>query len=79
MSVWRKWCARLSAIVGAVVLALFVPAMAWAASGPGELAVEAARRRSRGGGFLSGICCLLVVGIIVLVVMLLMRRRSGRR
>lgn len=68
-------------MVGTLALAVFVPAMAWAATGPGAELVEAARRRPRGGGgiFLA-LCCLVVVGGIVLLVFLIMRgRRSGRR
>lgn len=77
----RTWYARLGAVLGTVVLAVFVPAVAWASTGPGAELVEAARRRPRGGGgiFLA-LCCLVVVGGIVLLVLLIMRsRRSGRR
>ena len=50
MSSFGKWWGRLSAVLGAVVLSVFVPVAAWASTGTGELVVEAARRR-RGGGF----------------------------
>lgn len=81
MAFLRRWGARLGAIVTAVSLAVFVPVAAWAASGPGELVVEAARRRPRGGlGIFGALCCLVVIGVIVLIVLLIMRgRRSGRR
>lgn len=81
MSSWSKWWGRLSAVLGAVVLSAFVPVAAWASTGTGELAVEAARRRSRGGfGVLSALCCLLVVGAIVfLVLRMMLNRRSGPR
>ncbi|WKU08274.1 hypothetical protein [Micromonospora sp. HUAS LYJ1] len=74
------WWGRLSAVLGAVVLSVFVPAAAWASTGTGELVVEAARRRSRGGGFgvLGLLCCLVVVGGIVLLVVLLTRNRRNR-
>ncbi|WP_328343206.1 hypothetical protein [Micromonospora sp. NBC_00421] len=75
-----KWWGRLSAVLGAVVLSVFVPVAAWASTGTGELVVEAARRRSRGGGFgvFGLLCCLVVVGGIVLLVVLLMRNRRSR-
>ncbi|MFI9643693.1 hypothetical protein ACIG87_27165 [Micromonospora sp. NPDC051925] len=75
-----KWWGRLSAVLGAVVLSVFVPVAAWASTGTGELVVEAARRRSRGGGFgiLGLLCCLVVVGGIVLLVVLLTRNRRNR-
>jgi heme/copper-type cytochrome/quinol oxidase subunit 3 len=73
-----KWWARICAVVTAAVLAVFVPAMAWAADN--ELVIEAARGygRRRGGGLFflaSGLCCLAVIGGIIAVVVLLSRRR----
>ncbi|MCZ7427449.1 hypothetical protein O7607_17070 [Micromonospora sp. WMMA1949] len=79
MSGWNKWWGRLGAVLGTVVLSVFVPVAAWASSGTGEIVVEAARRRSRGGfGFLGLLCCLVVVGGIVLLVVLLTRNRRNR-
>lgn len=75
-----KWCARAAAVAGLVIVSVLVPVAAWASSGPGSVAVEAARRRYRGTGGLGALCCLVVVGAIVLVVFLVMRnRRSGPR
>ncbi|GIE83827.1 hypothetical protein [Actinoplanes regularis] len=80
-----KWWTRLTAALTGAVLALVIPAHAWAASnGVGEVAIEATRRRtrSRGGfGFLfgGGLCCLLVIGTVVLVVLLISRNRKRRR
>jgi hypothetical protein len=81
MEILRNWWVRLSAVLGTAALTVFVPAAAWASSGPGELVVEAARRRSRGGfGLLGLVCCLVVVGLIVLALVVIMRnRRSGKR
>jgi hypothetical protein len=79
MSSVARWWTRLGAVVGAMTLAVFVPVVAWASSGPGEVAVDAARRRSRGGFGIGTLCCLVVVGIIVVAVVLLMRRRGGGR
>ncbi|GGM44922.1 hypothetical protein GCM10011608_32010 [Micromonospora sonchi] len=79
MSFFGKWWGRLGALLGAVVLSVFVPVAAWASTGTGELVVEAARRRGRGFGFfgvLSLLCCLLVVAVVVL---LLIRLTRGRR
>ena len=79
MSAWNKWWGRLGAVLGTVVLSVFVPVAAWASSGTGEIVVEAARRRGRGGfGFLGLLCCLVVVGGIVLLVVLLTRNRRNR-
>ncbi|MFE9205719.1 hypothetical protein [Micromonospora sp. NPDC007230] len=79
MSAWNRWWGRLSAVLGGVALAVFVPVAAWASTGTGELVVEAARRRSRGGfGVLGLLCCLVVVGGIVLLVLLLTRGRRNR-
>ncbi|MEV4480601.1 hypothetical protein [Micromonospora coxensis] len=80
MSSLNRWWGRLGAVLGAVVLSVFVPVAAWASTGTGELVVEAARRRSRGGGFgfLGLLCCLAVVVVIVLLVLRMMRnRRNG--
>ncbi|MEV4812330.1 hypothetical protein [Micromonospora avicenniae] len=78
MSSFGKWWGRLGAVLGAVVLSVFVPVAAWASTGTGELVVEAARRRSRGGfGFLGLLCCLVVVVVIVLLLLRLTRNRRG--
>ncbi|KKK04767.1 hypothetical protein [Micromonospora sp. HK10] len=77
MSAWNKWWGRLGAVLGAVVLSVFVPVAAWASTGTGEVVVEAARRR-RGGGGLGLLCCLVVLAVIVFLVYRLVRsRRSG--
>jgi fumarate reductase subunit C len=66
-------------MLSVLTLSVFVPAVAWASSGPGEVVIEAARRRSRcTSGIFALFCCLVVVGIVVLV-LLLMRNRRGRR
>ncbi|MEU8083569.1 hypothetical protein AB0B57_08140 [Micromonospora sp. NPDC049101] len=81
MSSFGKWWGRLSTVLGAAVLAVFVPVAAWASTGTGEVVVEAARRRSRGGGgfgILSLLCCLVVVGVIVFLVLRLTRNRRNR-
>ncbi|MET7469719.1 hypothetical protein ACFYON_20350 [Micromonospora sp. NPDC005686] len=79
MSAWNKWWGRLGAVLGTVVLSVFVPVAAWASTGTGEIVVEAARRRSRGGfGIVGLLCCLVVVGGIVLLVLLLTRGRRNR-
>ncbi|GAA3757805.1 hypothetical protein GCM10022225_48830 [Plantactinospora mayteni] len=79
MEIFRNWWVRLTAVLGTAALTVFVPAVAWASSGPGEMVVEAARRRTRGAFGLWGlICCLIVVGVIVAVLVFVMRnRRSG--
>ncbi|MEO3778054.1 hypothetical protein ABGB16_14655 [Micromonospora sp. B11E3] len=79
MSSWSKWWGRLGAVLGTVVLSVFVPVAAWASSGTGELVVEAAKRRSRGVGFVGLLCCLVVVGVIILLIVLLNNRRNRRR
>ncbi|GIG85886.1 hypothetical protein [Plantactinospora endophytica] len=81
MEIFRNWWVRLTAVLGTAALTVFVPAVAWASTGPGEMVVEAARRRTRGSFGLWGlICCLIVVGVIVAVLVLVMRnRRSGKR
>ncbi|MEV6368237.1 hypothetical protein AB0L86_15270 [Micromonospora musae] len=82
MSSFGKWWSRLGAVLGAVVLSVFVPVAAWASTGTGELVVEAARRRSRGGigfGFLGALCCLAVVVVIVLLLLRLTGNRRGPR
>lgn len=74
-----KWWARISAMATAAMLAVFVPAVAWAADN--ELVLEAARGRRRGGGLLfigSALCCLVVIGGIVLAVVLISRRRGKK-
>lgn len=78
MSSFGKWWGRLGAVLGTVVLTVFVPVAAWASTGTGEMVVEAARRRSRGGfGFIGLLCCLVVVAIIVFLLLRLMRGRRG--
>ncbi|WBB79362.1 hypothetical protein O7606_24900 [Micromonospora sp. WMMD882] len=81
MSSWNRWWGRLSAVLGAVMLSVFVPVAAWASSGTGELVLEAARRRSRGGGFglIGLLCCLVVVAVVVVLLIRLTRGRRGRR
>lgn len=76
MSAWSKWWGRLGAVLGAVVLSVFVPVAAWASTGTGEVVVEAARRR-RGGGGLGLLCCLVVLAVIVFLVYRLVRSRRG--
>jgi hypothetical protein len=84
MSSAAKWWTRATAAVSGAILAMVIPAYAWAASnGVDTLAVEAARgRRNRGiGGFIfgvGGLCCLVVVGGIVLGAVLMMKRRGKR-
>ncbi|BCL13790.1 hypothetical protein [Micromonospora sagamiensis] len=80
MSSWNRWWGRLSAVLGAVVLSVFVPVAAWASTGPGELVVEAARRRSRGGGgfgLIGLLCCLVVAAVVVVLLIRMMRGRRG--
>ncbi|KOX03988.1 hypothetical protein ACWD6L_03590 [Micromonospora profundi] len=78
MSSFGRWWGRLGAVLGTVVLTVFVPVAAWASTGTGEIVVEAARRRSRGGfGFIGLLCCLVVVAIIVFLLLRLMRGRRG--
>lgn len=80
MNSLRNWWLRLGALISTVALTVLVPAAAWAATGPGELVVEAARRRRGVGGFFGLICCLVVIAIIVILLAIVMRgRRSGRR
>ena len=85
MSEVMKWWSRTAAALTGVVLALVVPAHAWAVSnGLAEVTVEAARRRRRSGGFFGFfggfglICCLLVVGGVVLAIVLISRNRRRR-
>ncbi|MGW5668221.1 hypothetical protein [Micromonospora sp. NPDC003776] len=75
MSAWNRWWGPLAAILGASMLSVFVPVAAWASTGTGERAVEAARR-PRGGANL--VCCLVVIVVILLLVLWLARRRRGR-
>ena len=80
MSTIQRWWARILAIGTGIGLALTVPALAWAGTGPSTLAVadEVARRRPRVGGFFGGLaalCCLAVVVVIVLAVVLIARRQ----
>ncbi|WP_328462096.1 hypothetical protein OHA21_34315 [Actinoplanes sp. NBC_00393] len=80
MSDVAKWWTRLTAVLTGAVLALVIPAHAWAASnGVTEIAVEAARRRSRGGfGVFGLLCCLVVVGLVILAIVLISRNRKRR-
>jgi hypothetical protein len=74
----RKWFARGGAVLTAVTLAVFVPAVAWASTnGVYDVADELVRGRRRSGGFgiFAGLCCLIVVAVVVLGVVLMMRRR----
>ena len=78
-----KWWSRATAAVTGAVLALVIPAHAWAASnGVADLAFEAARSRRRGGFGLFGVfgllCCLFVVGGVVLAIVLISRNRKRR-
>jgi hypothetical protein len=79
-----KWWSRLTAVLTGAVLALVVPAHAWAASnGLDDVMIEAARRRTRSRGgfgffFIGGLCCLLVVGAVILAVVLISRSRKRR-
>lgn len=81
MMSFQQWCARIGAVAAVTIAAVLVPVAAFASSGPGSVAFEAARRRPRGvGGIFGALCCLVVLGIIVVVLLLVMRnRRSGRR
>ena len=78
----RKWVARVGAVLTAVSLAVFVPAVAWASTnGVYDVADELVRgRRSRGfGGFVGLLCCLVVVAVVVVAILLIMRSRRGGR
>ncbi|MER7169298.1 hypothetical protein [Micromonospora sp. NPDC000207] len=78
MSSWNRWWGRLGTVLGAVTLSVFVPVVAWASTGTGELVLEAARRRSRGGfGLIGLLCCLVVVAVVVLLLVRMMRGRRG--
>lgn len=80
MVVFKRWCARLGALASALVLTVFVPVAAWAATDTGEIVVEAARRRGgRGIGVFSLFCCLVVIGLVIVAVLLITRGRSRRR
>ncbi|MFE9655497.1 hypothetical protein [Micromonospora sp. NPDC006431] len=72
----EQMVARLVAVLGAVVLSVFVPFAAWASTGTGERVVVAVGSRPRGGAGL--VCCLVVIVVGVLLVLWLMRRRRGR-
>jgi hypothetical protein len=82
MDLVKRWTARLGAVTTAAVLAVLVPAMAWASSNTDVLAVgdELARRRRSGLGGLIGLpllcCCVVVIGAVALVVLLIRRRRQ---
>lgn len=83
MASGAKWWTRLSAVVTGMVMAVLIPAHAWAASnGVDALVIEAARARRRGlsaVGLFGLLCCLLVVGGIVLAVLMIMKGRKGRK
>jgi hypothetical protein len=81
MDLVRKWVARVGAVLTAVSLAVFVPAVAWASTnGVYDVAGELVRgRRSRGfGGFVGLLCCLVVVAVVAVGILLIMRNRRGR-
>ena len=74
----RKWFARGSAVLTAVTVAVFVPAVAWASTnGVYDVADELVRGRRRVGGvgIFAGLCCLIVVAAVVLGLVLMTRRR----
>lgn len=76
---------RVAVLSTAAVVAVLVPAVAWAAEHPAAFAVadELAKRRRSGGGGIFGVfallCCVVVVGVIVLIVMLARRRKPPGR
>ncbi len=75
MFAWGKWLRQLAAVLGVVLLSVFVPVAAWASTGTGERVVEAARRRRLGGA--GSFCCLVVIAVVALLVLWLIRRRRG--
>jgi hypothetical protein len=84
MDAVKRWWLRGTAAVSGAVLALLLPAVAWAHANPAVYAVGeelvARRPRGRGGfgfGFLGLICCLVVVALVVGAIVL--SRRRGRR
>ena len=83
MSTGAKWWARLTAMVSGVILAVTIPAVAWASSnGVMDVAYEVARRKPRRGGIgvfgiLGGLCCLVVVAIVVIALLAAQRRKRG--
>jgi hypothetical protein len=83
-----QWVARLSVALSGAILALVLPAVAWAHSTPGVGETIAAggalaKYRSRSGGSSIGLigggvlCCLIVVAGIVALVIFLVRRNSN--
>ena len=81
MDFLRTWVARATAVLTGLVLAVVVPATAWASSnGVYDLADDLVRRRARFGlGGASALCCLVVVAVITLLVVLLLQSRRRRR
>jgi hypothetical protein len=78
MDLVSKWVRRATVLSAAVVVAVLVPAAAWAAEHPALVAVGAEverRRRGFGLGFLPFLCCVIPLIVIVLVIVLVMRRR----
>ena len=78
MDLLSRWARRVAVLGTAAVVAVLVPAAAWAAEHPALVAVGAEverRRRGFGLGFLPFLCCIVPLIIIVLVVVLIMRRR----
>jgi hypothetical protein len=75
----KRWWLRLASVAAAAVVGVLVPAVAWAHSNPGVVAIgdELVRRRAPRGGFglIGGCCCLLVILLVVLIIVLVNRRR----
>ncbi|MBQ1046425.1 MULTISPECIES: hypothetical protein [unclassified Micromonospora] len=72
MSSWNRWRVRLSVVLGAVALSVFVPVAAWAASG---IALDGRPK----GGFSGFDCCLGVVGVVAVLVVIIIREGRNRR
>jgi hypothetical protein len=78
MDLVSQWVRRAAVLSTAVVVAVLVPAAAWAAEHPALVAVGAEVERRRRGfslGFLPFLCCIVPLIVIVVVVVLIMRRR----
>ncbi|WP_422756202.1 hypothetical protein [Micromonospora sp. WMMD708] len=78
MSTWDSWRFRLGTVLATVGLWVFVPVMARASSGSGEIVVRAGQNaRPAKAGFGGFDCCLMAVfGIGLLVVLLLKLARQ---
>ncbi|GAA4150427.1 hypothetical protein GCM10022251_16260 [Phytohabitans flavus] len=78
MSLLTRWWARATAVLIGTMVAVLVPAAAWAADN--EVVLEVARRRPRLGGFglFAGLCCLIVVAIVVISLLVLTRGRRDK-